>query len=70
MDAEKIELNPEVAKNYVVADNCPPVFENVKHGTIDIRTVSASTVDALIKDGSNKFAAKVPAAKGKTDAAA
>ncbi|QTE38506.1 hypothetical protein J3L18_05360 [Mucilaginibacter gossypii] len=71
MDAPKFELNPEVAKNYNVVDGCPPVFENPVHGTIDIRTVSTSTVDALIKAGNNKFSVKaLVAAKGKADAAA
>lgn len=54
---EKFELNPEV-KSHTLAPGAPGVFENRRHGSIDVRTVSAEKVAELVEGGCKHFIPK------------
>ena len=55
---QKKELNAEVAKAFTLAPGAPAVFENRRHGTIDISTVTPEQVAALIDGGCKHFIKK------------
>lgn len=62
MNKEIYQLPADTAKQFALAPGAPPVFENLKCGKIDIRTLTPAKAQRLIDAGCKHIVAIVPAA--------